>query len=324
MSREHRKTIGRQLNTQIAVTDSKQDGFEQVLTLKTGKRIKFIYKTIPAADVAERTFVKQETNGRDQTSLTKESLRDIIKTFRSQQFFPCFGVEAADKIEILDGSRRRASAILTHRPLNVMVTSDPLSSDEARQLAKDIQTAKEHNLREVGLRLLLLKDSGLNQKEIAVREGLSPARVTRAIQAAAVPQELIALFPVQSELSYADYKSLLDIDASLKARDISYQQLSENMTAEHDKILGESERPEDEKKADILKLITRISQLLVAAPQKDKSIVLPLWSFDDKDKFARKRIRGRALSYEFNRLPKECLDDIDSAIKEVLARYLSE
>ncbi|VFS25034.1 Uncharacterised protein [Serratia liquefaciens] len=54
-----------------------------------------------------------------------------------------------------------------------MVTEEHLSADEARQLAKDIQTAKEHNLREIGLRLIALKESGFNQKEIAELEGLS-------------------------------------------------------------------------------------------------------------------------------------------------------
>ncbi len=52
-----------------------------------------------------------------------------------------------------------------------MVTEEHLSADEARQLAKDIQTAKEHNLREIGLRLIALKESGFNQKEIAELEG---------------------------------------------------------------------------------------------------------------------------------------------------------
>ncbi len=57
-----------------------------------------------------------------------------------------------------------------------MVTNELLSADEARHLAKDIQTAKEHNLREIGLRLMALKESGFNQKEIAELEGLSVLR----------------------------------------------------------------------------------------------------------------------------------------------------
>ncbi|WP_431768917.1 ParB family protein [Xenorhabdus khoisanae] len=31
----------------------------------------------------------------------------------------------------------------------------------------------------------------------------------------------------------------------------------------------------------------------------------PLWNFKDKDSFARKRAKGRSVSFEFNRVPKE-------------------
>jgi len=324
MSREGRKTIGRQLNSQVAIDGPSTTEKTQFLTLKSGRKVKFVEVRIPANEVSSKTFVNQDTNGRDQSALTKESLKDIIKTIKLQQFFPCFGVQAGDRIEILDGSRRRASAIHVHVGLNIMVTDDSLSVEEARQLAKDIQTAKEHNLREIGLRLLGLKESGLNQKEIAMLEGLSQAKVTRALQAATVPQELISLFPVQSELSFSDYKLLLDIDANLTEKGISYQQLLGDISNHLDEVIGDSLLPEDEQKAAVLKLVSKTSLALISAPAKDKPIVSPLWKFDDKDKFARKRIKGRQLTYEFNRLPKEIMDDIDIAVNDVLKRYLSE
>ena len=324
MSREGRKTIGRQLNSQVAIDGPSTTEKTQFLTLKSGRKVKFVEVRIPANEVSSKTFVNQDTNGRDQSALTKESLKDIIKTIKLQQFFPCFGVQAGDRIEILDGSRRRASAIHVHVGLNIMVTDDSLSVEEARQLAKDIQTAKEHNLREIGLRLLGLKESGLNQKQIAMLEGLSQAKVTRALQAATVPQELISLFPVQSELSFSDYKLLLDIDANLTEKGISYQQLLGDISNHLDEVIGDSLLPEDEQKAAVLKLVSKTSLALISAPAKDKPIVSPLWKFDDKDKFARKRIKGRQLTYEFNRLPKEIMDDIDIAVNDVLKRYLSE
>jgi len=324
MSRDGRKTIGRQLNSQVVIDEPSTTEKTQFLTLKNGRKVKFVEVRIHANEVSSKTFVNQETNGRDQSALTKESLKDIIKTIKLQQFFPCFGVQAGDRIEILDGSRRRASAIHVHVGLNIMVTDDSLSVEEARQLAKDIQTAKEHNLREIGLRLLGLKESGLNQKEIATLEGMSQAKVTRALQAAAVPQELISLFPVQSELSFSDYKLLLDIDANLTEKGISYQQLLDDISSHLDEIIGDSKLPEDEQKAAVLKLVSKTSIALISAPAKDKPVVSPLWEFDDKDKFARKRIKGRQLTYEFNRLPKELMDDIDIAVHDVLKRYLSE
>ena len=202
-----------------------------------------------------------------------------------------------------------------------MVTEEHLSADEARQLAKDIQTAKEHNLREIGLRLIALKESGFNQKEIAELEGLSQAKVTRALQAAAVPQDLISLFPVQSELSFSDYKLLLEVNEKLSEKGLTPEELIQSVSAQLDAILSEGERPEDEQKASILKLI---SQALIDPSPKEKSVVSPLWSFEEKDKFARKRVKGRTLTYEFSRMSKVIQDELDKAINEVLDRNLSQ
>ncbi|EDS6807036.1 ParB/RepB/Spo0J family partition protein [Salmonella enterica subsp. enterica serovar Legon] len=319
-----RPTIGRQLNSQVAAEDRSSTERIQYFTLKTGRKVKFTFLTIPALEVSEKTFVIQETNGRDQSALTKESLKDITETIKFQQFYSCIGVWNGDRIEILDGSRRRASAILVHVSLDVMVTSDPLSAEEARHLAKSLQTAKEHNLREIGLRLLTLKDSGLNQKQIAEQEGMSQAKVTRAMQAASVPKELISIFPVQSELSFSDYKTLLDIDENLKNKNISYQELINTILKDLDEITTDLTLAEDEQKAAVLKLITRTSQALIAPPPKEKVTISPLWSFDDKDKFARKRVKGRNFSYEFSRLSKEVQQDIDEAINGILQRHLSD
>jgi ParB family chromosome partitioning protein len=293
MSNEKRKTIGRQLNTQASIAEMTDTGRSQVFTLKTGRKVTFRFVRVPASEVESKTFVNQENNGRDQLALTR-SLKSIIQTIKFQQFFPCIGIKQSERIEILDGSRRRASAIFVRSGLDVMVTEEHLSADEARQLAKDIQTAKEHNLREIGLRLIALKESGFNQKEIAELEGLSQAKVTRALQAAAVPQDLISLFPVQSELSFSDYKLLLEVNEKLSEKGLTPEELIQSVSAQLDAILSEGERPEDEQKASILKLISQASQALIDPSPKEKSVVSPLWSFEEKDKFARKRVKGHA------------------------------
>ena len=56
---------------------------------------------------------------------------------------------------------------------------------------------------------------------------------------------------------------------------------------------------------------------------KDKAVVTNLWSFQDKDRFARKRSKGRMFVYEFNRLSKELQDEIDEAVANVLQKHLS-
>lgn len=305
----------------VEMTDTQRS---QVFTLKTGRKITFRFVRVPASDVESKTFVNQETNGRDQLALTRESLKSIIQTIKFQQFFPCIGIQQGERIEILDGSRRRASAIYIRTGLDVMVTNELLSADEARHLAKDVQTAKEHNLREIGLRLMALKESGFNQKEIAELEGLSQAKVTRALQAAAVPQELISLFPVQSELSFSDYKILLEVNEKLSEKGLTSEGLIQSVSDQHDAILSDYERPDDEQKASILKLISQASQALIAPPPKEKSVISALWTFEEKDKFARKRVKGRTLSYEFSRMSKVVQDELDKAINEVLERNLSQ
>lgn len=318
-----RATIGRTFNPSALSDTSPDSSLEQIFTLSTGRKAVFTLQTIPANEVENNTYVLQETNGRDQSGLTPESLKDITTTLRLQQFFPCIGIQREEGIEIIDGSRRRASAILCHTPLNVMVTKSLITADEARKLAKDIQTAKEHNIREVGLRLLALKNTGMSQKEIARLEGLSEAKVTRAIQAALVSPVLVSVFPVQSELGFADYKTLSTLEELLNDKDISLDSLLETTAPEINLILADDLLAEDEIKNRIIKILARETAAMDSVNSKDKAVVTNLWSFPDKDRFARKRNKGRMFVYEFNRLSKELQDEIDEAVAKVLQKYLS-
>ncbi|MQH33320.1 chromosome partitioning protein ParB, partial [Escherichia coli] len=136
--------------------------------------------------------------------------------------------------------------------------------------------------------------------------------------------DLISLFPVQSELSFSDYKLLLEVNEKLSEKGLTPEELIQSVSAQLDAILSEGERPEDEQKASILKLISQASQALIDPSPKEKSVVSPLWSFEEKDKFARKRVKGRTLTYEFSRMSKVIQDELDKAINEVLDRNLSQ
>ncbi|EFZ7892991.1 ParB/RepB/Spo0J family partition protein, partial [Shigella flexneri] len=214
-NRKHRPTIGRTLNTNILNNTEEISAPVHVFTLNTGRKAKFTEIKVDHDKVDTQTFVVEEVNGREQTALTPDSLKDITRTIRLQQFYPCIGIRTGDLIEILDGSRRRAAALLCKVGLRVLVTDDELTVSEAQHLAKDLQTSLEHNIREIGLRLVRLKEAGMNQKQIAEREGLSAAKVTRALQAASVPKDFVSLFPVQSELTYADYRQLAELSERL-------------------------------------------------------------------------------------------------------------
>ncbi|MCC3721638.1 ParB/RepB/Spo0J family partition protein [Rouxiella badensis] len=318
----NRKVIGRTFSQSSLNATSSEDGYSQRFTLASGKVALFHLEQINANSVAEDSFVQLENNGRDQSALTNESLADIIRTIRLQQFFPAIGRKVDGRIEILDGSRRRASAIIAKVGLLVLVTAAEISVDDARQLATDIQTAKEHNLREVGLRLLMLREGGMSQKDIAASQKLSEAKVTRAIQAASVPSEMLHPFPVQSELTYPDYKFLFGLNEQLIAKGINTEELIDQVM-ELKSSLNNDYAAEDYKTA-IINLFKEVSPTLLERPTKDAFITQKLWEFSDKDKYARKKTKGRLVNYEFSRLPKELHEELDIAIMATIRKHLSE
>lgn len=51
----------------------------------------------------------------------------------------------------------------------------------------------------------------MTKEEIALAENISSAKVTRAFQAASVPDEMISVFPVINDISLSDYQFLLKL-----------------------------------------------------------------------------------------------------------------
>ena len=316
-----RKTIGRTLSASTLTHLATDQKHSQRFMLKSGKSAIFYLTDIPADELAEKTFVRFLVNGRDQNALTPESLADITRTIKLQQFFPAIGHKINGKIEILDGSRRRAAALLCHVGLSVLVTDSEISNDDARQLALDIQTSKEHNLREVGLRLLKLREKGMSQKEIALFENLSAAKVTRAIQAASVTDDIIALFPVQSELAYSDYKLLLTIDQLIDSKKLIKQDIINDVNERIKRLIDINKIAPDELKKTILTTLKNITEQLASKNKKNEVTVKQLWDFEDKNTYARKRVKDRGFSYEFNRMPKQLQEKLDQTIQTVMQTY---
>lgn len=289
-------------------------GGEKVFTLKSGKQAKFTLKTILSDEIEQKTFVDPAVNGRDQRNVTPESVSDITRTITLQQFFPAIGRAVGERIEVLDGSRRRAACIFSGSNFEILVTEDEISLEDARQLAKDIQTAREHTLREIGQRYQLMHENGMTKDEIARTEGVSPASVTRAFQAASVPAEMVALFPVINELSLADYQLLLKLSEELNNKGVPLPELiakvQEDITAAEVESITKSL---------ILDSFRRHTKQLNPRPVKTVQTE-KLREFEDKKQFARKKTdtSKRLVTYEFARLPVSVQAELDKAIKQVM------
>jgi ParB family chromosome partitioning protein len=321
-----RKTIGRTLiPSAINGSDEPAQAEEnRIFTLNTGKKVSFKRLPLSFDEIKNKTFVREDINGRDQSALTAESLLDITSTLKDQQFFPVIGVLHPDgRIELLDGSRRRASALLLECGLEALLTRDSITTAEARALAKSIQTAKEHTLRDIGLRLQKMKSSGVSQKSIAELEGFSQSKVTRALQAAAVSSEILTVFPDQSQLTHPDYKALLDVEEICRAEGIEIELLIQNHQEEFDNLSEKYEIAEDLKNA-VLSYLKRVAAQINSVDTKEKAVITPLWTFTDKNRYARKRTSARAFTYEFNRLPQEVQAELDLVIEKIMNSHFGK
>jgi ParB family chromosome partitioning protein len=290
--------------------------------LESGLTATFNELTLSYEQVKNDTVVTFDINGRDQSLLTPESLSDL-DSLAFQQFYPAVGREVDGKIDVLDGSRRRAWFLLQEGRVSffrILVTKDSLSFSDAKALAKQLQTAKEHNLREIGMQCLALKqsDDSLTQADIAKFLGISQAGVSKAIKAASVDAGLVALFPVVNDLSHPDYTVLLNVTNELNKKNLTIDFIKEIQ----EKLCHiQAEYSVSDQKEPILSLIKLSLNELTSKDKKDKVVTTPLAEFKTPGVFARKKVKGRNFSYEFGRLPKNMQSDLDKAIAEVLDGY---
>lgn len=290
------------------------EGNSRTFSLKSGMQAKFVSTVVLSGDIESKTFVDSSVNGRDQTMLTAESVSDISRTIKLQQFFPAIGREVNGRIEILDGTRRRAACIFNQTKFEILVTKDELSIADARQLATDIQTAREHSLRELGKRFEVMYDNGMTKEDIARAENISPAKVTRAFQAAAVPDEMVAVFPVINDISLADYQLLLQVAEDAQAKGVLITELVERV---RQKIADTEGASTD--KGKIIAIIRAESKSLKQTPTKCVETV-KLREFSDRRQYARKKTdqKKRLVIYEFSRISPTVQSEIDEAIKKIM------
>ncbi|MCG9607984.1 ParB family protein [Vibrio chagasii] len=296
-------------------------GHSVVWQLASGNTATFNEMTLSYEQVSNETFVTFDVNGRDQSLLTVESLSDL-NSLEFQQFYPAVGREIDGKVDVLDGSRRRAWFLLQEgrvKTFRILVTQDELSTADAKSLAKQLQTAKEHNQREIGLQCqILMKNGELTQEDTAKILNISRQAVGRALKAASIDSKLIALFPVANDLSHTDYSILAKVMKAFTGDKKALSSFIKKITSKA--VNAQPEQSQEDIKDDLISCIKTELKIAEAKQESDKATVIPLAEFDSKGMFARKKVKGRNFSYEFGRLSKELQAELDTAIQEVLKR----
>jgi len=166
-----------------------------------GRDVRFTLETIPGDKIEAESKV-WVNNERDQTLLTEEALDDLIPSFLvSGQQSPAFGRKVADVIEVADGSRRRMAAMLTACDFRILVGD--LDDEQMGSLSKLGNDYRPTSAYERGHRYIkrLNNEFGGNISALSEAENISRKIISRCMNTAKLPRELIALFSHPGELS---------------------------------------------------------------------------------------------------------------------------
>ncbi|MGO3786292.1 MAG: ParB family protein [Pseudoalteromonas prydzensis] len=301
-------------------------GESKVWTLKSGKNVAFTPVTLSYEDVRDNTTVTFEVNGRFQDDLTLESLQDL-NSIITQQYTPAIARMHEGKMDILDGSRRRARFLYEEgaiKEFHLLISSEDISVSDAKALAKELQSAKEHSLRDVGLRCQLIKDNHfnetgetLNQTGLAEQLGVSQSLISKALTAASVKNEILKLFPDMNQLAFTDYKVLKQVQDETESNNFLDGFIDE---IESEVISIDSNLAGDDYKNAVLALIKKASKKR-SATKKDGPVTTKLFDCKGNQRTAKKTEKGRKVSYTFDKITDEAKREIEEAIVALLEKH---
>lgn len=163
--------------------------------------ITFVLVKIPANQIEIKTNVFEE-NAREQEFLTKSALSDILYTLETKgQQYPAIGRQNGNKIEVLDGSRRRQACIYAQKEFLIYVAQN-VNSNHAKFLSDVANAHKSLSLYEKGkeMRNALNTGKARDQKELSNIFQCSEALVSGALKAADLPLDLLRVYPNVSEV----------------------------------------------------------------------------------------------------------------------------
>lgn len=172
------------------------------LSVAGEESVEFELVRVPACDVSTRTSVFTE-NAREQSFLNELALSDILVTLKERgQQYPAVGRWLDDdRIEVLDGSRRRMACIHAGQDFLIYV-AHRINSKHAKFLSDVANAHKPLSLYERGreMQALLDRHEVSDQKELAKVCQCSEALVSGALKAASLPLVLLQAYPSVSEL----------------------------------------------------------------------------------------------------------------------------
>ncbi|MEH0689277.1 ParB/RepB/Spo0J family partition protein [Vibrio cholerae] len=197
------KANKRQVTTPQEAQQAARDKAQFIELAVAGEElVQFELVRIPADQVEAQTVVFAD-NAREQSFLNEHALSDVLVTLRERgQQYPAVGRKREDgKIEVLDGSRRRMSCILSNKEFLIYVADD-INTQHAKFLSDVANAHKPLSLYEKGkeMQAKLASGEAEDQKALAKMFQCSEALVSGALKAADLPLELLQAYPNVADL----------------------------------------------------------------------------------------------------------------------------
>lgn len=178
--------------------------------------VPFVLRTVPPERIDEDTFVSAR-NPRLQEFLNEASVADLLPTLREVgQTRPAYGrlvvVDGVERIEIADGSRRRAGCRIAQRPYRVWVAKTLSDEDMEHLIRVSVDGQRPLSLLELGRRLTAFvstSEGPVSQPQLVKRFGVNLAIINVALRAASLPVELFAGYASVHEIGRGTLKALL-------------------------------------------------------------------------------------------------------------------
>ncbi len=180
--------------------------------------VPFVLRTVPPERIDEDTFVSAR-NPRLQEFLNEASVADLLPTLREVgQTRPAYGrlvvVDGVERIEIADGSRRRAGCRIAQRPYRVWVAKTLSDEDMEHLIRVSVDGQRPLSLLELGRRLTAFvstSEGPVSQPQLVKRFGVNLAIVNVALRSASLPVELFAGYAAVHEIGRRTLTTLLTL-----------------------------------------------------------------------------------------------------------------
>ena len=266
-----------------------------------GRDVRFTLEFIPGELVETLTSV-WDGNERDQSLLTEDAVGDLIPSFLlSGQQTPAFGRRLGDHIEVADGSRRRRTAIITSSVFRIL--TGELDDEQMDSLCKTGNDYRPTSAYERGKRYAarLSNEFANNVSALAEAENLSRKIISRCINTAKLPHEVITLFSHPGELS---------------AR--AGETLQRGYAEKSELLLLTAEALHSKKRSGIILESEDILELLHAA-LKEPSARSNAVSRKQFAPGAVAQYRGNNVTFKLDRsrLPEECISRIEAILEQL-------